>query len=646
VLAAVTFHILDTDFWQHLAVARSLWESRTLPHTELWAWPNWGEPAVLRSWLFRVMLWPFWQVGGLTGLYVWRWLTTIAVFGLILATARRMGARGFTPAVVLVLCSLVYRQRSQVRPETLAAVLLALTLWLLESRRNRAEAAGRGLDRTWWLVAVMWVWVNAHISFLLGFLVIGIHLVDAHVAAWRGRRGAGPAGLWAVTFACVVVAFLNPYGGPWVWQPFDYLLHWRKTAPFQGIGELRPVGWGGNVTSGVFVLLPVWPLLLLWRARRQGLDVAGILTCAAFTAYALPSQRFLGAYAVAAAPYVARDLDLCVASRRWPRWTGRPVARAALAIAACLAVVAPEFARRDSPMRPGVGLVMTRYPVGACDFIATHGLRGRLFNQARTSGYLLWRFWPDRGRLPFVSIHPEDSPPDIRGIYAAVLSDPRVWAEADARFRFDMILLERRRYGADRFYAQVDRDSTWALVFADDAALLYLRREGPLAGAARRLAYRAVPGDQDALLALRVDWASDEALRRAARAELERQAAASRYNAGASSLLADLAMADGRFPEARALLEHALAVDPGTPRVHERLGLVALWQEDHARAATELERERRISGPSAGLEVTMGFAREAAGDRAGARAHYLQALRLEPGHARARELLQALDRAP
>ncbi len=94
VLASVTFRIIDSDFWQHLAVGRAIWETHTIPRTEAWSWPTWGEPVTLHSWLFRALLWPFWQVGGLDGLFAWRWLTTLAAFGLALATARRMGARG------------------------------------------------------------------------------------------------------------------------------------------------------------------------------------------------------------------------------------------------------------------------------------------------------------------------------------------------------------------------------------------------------------------------------------------------------------------------------------------------------------------------------------------------------------------------
>jgi len=41
----------------------------------------------------------------------------------------------------------------------------------------------------------------------------------------------------------------------------------------------------------------------------------------------------------------------------------------------------------------------------AGDFIARNGIRGRFFNHFELGGYLLWRFWPERDRLPFMDVH-------------------------------------------------------------------------------------------------------------------------------------------------------------------------------------------------------------------------------------------------
>src|SRR5882762_2153096 len=89
VLVSVSFVLFETDFWQHLLVGKVLWQMHAVPHRQIWTWPTHGMPDITPSWLFRALLWPFWSVGGVGGLFVWRWLTTLAAFAVLWATARR-----------------------------------------------------------------------------------------------------------------------------------------------------------------------------------------------------------------------------------------------------------------------------------------------------------------------------------------------------------------------------------------------------------------------------------------------------------------------------------------------------------------------------------------------------------------------------
>ena len=123
-------------------------------------------PQALPSWGFRALLWPFYAAGGITGLFVWRWLTSLVTFAVSWVTARRMGAKGLSPLVVMAVAALTYRHRSQVRPETLVGVLLAVQIWILETRRRG------GPDRAWWLLVLACVWANVHLSYVLGLLVL------------------------------------------------------------------------------------------------------------------------------------------------------------------------------------------------------------------------------------------------------------------------------------------------------------------------------------------------------------------------------------------------------------------------------------------------------------------------------------------
>ena len=572
----VTFRLTDSDLWQHLLVGRVIWQTHAIPMRQIWCWPTWGEPQVLPSWGFRALLWPFWTLGGTLGLFLWRWLTTLLAFGLAWAAARRMGARGLTPLVVVALGALLYRQRSQVRPETLVVVLLALEILILETRRNG------GPDRSWWLPMMACAWANVHISYYLGLTVLGIHVLDE--ALRRGRPGR----LGLVLAACCAASLVNPFGAGVLAQPFEYFLFWRHEPIFGGISELRPVQWEHNLRNGLPLLLAAWPLLLFWRARRFGFDLAEALTLLAFAGFGLTSQRFLGFLALAATPYLARDLDAWIALRRWPRWTAAPATRATLAAVACVALGVPEWT--DTQFAPGIGFEWNRYPVVACDFVAAHEIAGRCYNPFHFGGYLLWRFWPDPARLPFMDIHQTGAREDRR-LAAEVYTRREAYHELMARHRFDWAVLDRRTEAGSLVLDDFDHDSTWSLVFADDAAALFVRREPRFATLIERHGYRAWPAGWASLNEVGRRWRADSSFRALARADLERQAASSPYHSMAENFLANLDLLEHRDAEAARHLEAALAVDPRLPTGHERLAGIALraGREGEARREYRLE---------------------------------------------------------
>jgi hypothetical protein len=520
-IVSVSTPIDDPDLWQHLLVGKALWTLHAIPRTDLWTWPGRGQPYVLPSWGFRALLWPFWSAGGMWGLYAWRWLTVLAAGALLLATARRMGAHGLAALAVLVLCGLIARQRSQVRPESLAAVLLALELWLLEARRSG------GPDRSPWLVAVACAWANVHVSFPIGLALIGIHALADRVAPRGGARS--PRLLW-IGLGAIAASFLNPFGWRGLWQPFEFALSQRHELMFRGIGELGPLQWGINLRNGLPLLVAGWPLLALWRVRRAGFDLAEALTMALLLWLGLSTQRFVGMLALGAAPYLARDLDALLADMRPRLAASRLALRAALVSLLCVVGSLPEWSRSDPPL--GLKLVTAGMPVAACDFAAAHGIGGRGFNPFHFGGYMLWRFWPDPSRLPFMDIH-QTGTPEARSLAAAAfLSRPR-YRQLASTYHFDYALLDRATGAENRLLDFFDEDTTWALVFVDDDAALYVRRAGALAAVADSFAYRAWPAGGASLGALAARCAAEPAYRAAVGRELERAIASSPANASA-----------------------------------------------------------------------------------------------------------------
>jgi hypothetical protein len=152
-----------------------------------------------------------------------------------------------------------------------------------------------------------------------------------------------------------------------------------------------------------------------------------------------------------------------------------------------------------------------------------HEVRGRGFNDFFLGGYLLWRFWPDPGRLPYFDIHPEDEPVAERIAYRHAFTAAAGWTALEQRRGFDYVLLSRVRLRDPGLLDVLDADPDWSLVFADDAAALYVRRGGRLQAQAEVLGYRLLPGGGQRERLLAQDVLRDPAVAARLSLELQRQ---------------------------------------------------------------------------------------------------------------------------
>lgn len=625
---SASYRLYDTDLWSLLAVGRAI-DGGGLPRTDAWTWTSFGEPAFVSSWLFRALIWKLWSAGDLWAMFAWRWASTLAVFALAYATARRLGARSLSAVLVMVAATLLYRIRTDVRPETLAALLLALEMWILE----RDRGAPSPTRTTGWIPVITCAWSNVHITWYLGLLLLALHVADRLVRKDRAR--ARRLALIAVLSAGALL--LNPYGFEAVARPFRFALEWRNDPMFATIAELTPLSFSEAMRHGLFA----WPLLILWRARRHGWDVVECGACLAFTALAITSRRGIAAYAVVAAPFVARGLQSLIAERRWPVPSLPVAARGALTAAASVLMCIPAWAHPLLPL--GIGIKSRSVPKGAADFMATHRFAGRGFNHFHLGGYLAYRFWGDAGRLPFMSTQPELARPLERRLYVDALTRPEGWRAIQDHYRFDWALLEREQVGDDHLLDFIDRDSAWTMVFSDDAAEILVRRDGAVGALADSFGYRLTPAGRAGRRLLGEACEAHPALRAAVEVELDRMIASSSENGAASHLRGLFALMDGDRALARIHLERALALDPLLPGIHEMLGTIALEDGRPRDALRELELERRRHEPMPGSFYRSALAFQQLGQSGRAWAAYRRELSRHPDHQPSRDSIAALD---
>lgn len=444
--------LVDPDLWWHLEAGRGILAGGGPPRLESWSWTLSGAPWVDFEWLAQAGLAAAYRAGGFEGLVALKALACAGAAWLVFRLVAQEDGDPWAALLGALLALSAVRLRAHARPEL--ATLLLLPLFLSAALRRR-----RGPCALWPLAPLTALWANLHAGWPLGPAVLALAAVGR---AWEARSprddAARDLALWGA--ACAAASFLTPYG---LDTHRVIVAHALRPPAAAGIEE-----W---MTEGLRFFPAFWLLLAAAAARvladlrlgRRG-GLFWLVVLAPLAALGLSGARFAPLFCLAAPACVLGRTALVDAPR-----TMRPgLVLACLALAAALA--APALHRK-----PGRPVRWETVPREALAYLDREGVGGKLFNDYPFGGYIAWA---SEGR---------------RKVYM------------DGRYLFQDLLARADPSGAD--YAVLRRRpllsrTDWALVWFDDAAVVYLRRTPANAALIARDEFKAAdPADPDAMLA-------------------------------------------------------------------------------------------------------------------------------------------------
>jgi len=599
--ALALFRSGQWDYWFHLAAGRWI-VAHGLPAVEPWCLAARGQWPWLGEWLFHVALYGVHAATGEPGVTLWRGLWAAGATALLVTLLRGLRADQWPALLALPLLLALSRARMTARPEQLTLVLALLVVVVLE----RARRGDRDFSVA--LVPAQVLWANVHPGWVLGPALVALY---ALAEALRGREPAARARAkrWAL-LALLLVAASAATPRPLDTLSLRLVREARQDPLRHDVDELESWTFAGDLAGpySACVALAIVALLLGGRRAWQtspalvvaalGGLVAGLL---AYRLRALGATLAFPAIALAFAP---RGAGATPGGNR-PR--ARPSAgqRAPLVLAAVAGAVGLATIVVDAPYFPlGFSPPEIAVPVRAVQVADSLGLAGPTLNTQWYGGYLLWA--RGENHLPLLDTRNRGGAAFLEG-YALADRDEKALASLLDVWRITHAILEPPRSIDSRMAPMLAERPDWALVFADDAGLLFVRRDQlDSAGAAR--AYRQFTPDYTVMADRCVRALGDSVLARALNSELERARAESRWHGRASLWLGTLALARHHYEAAVRLLDEAYALAPLLP----------------------------------GLALRQGYAHRMIGDVRGARAALRRALR-EPNDAdNARRLLDAI----
>ncbi|QNI32877.1 hypothetical protein H7849_02450 [Alloacidobacterium dinghuense] len=448
----------DPDMWWHLKTGEVIWNSHTIPTTDLFSYTARHQAFMPQEWLSQVLIYGAYRAGGYAGLMLWLCIFTSAVLiaGYALCSLYSGNVKvGWAGALVIWLFGTV---GYAVRPQMIGYLLLIVELLVLHLGRTR--------NPRWffWLPPIFAIWVNCHASFFLGFGLAGILLLCSFFNFQIGLLEAtrwSPRRQLLLSLALVFSAsalFLNPIGLKLVLYPLDFMLH--LPINLSAIDEWKPLAM--NSVRGVGLLVVFACIFLSVIIRRSQLLWHELVLLSAGTWFAVHHERMTFVFGILAAPILARLLATAwdgynaEQDRVWPN---------ALTIGIFLTGAFFAFPNQRSI----ADQMKVSNPVKAVEFLHDQHISGNMLNEYIYGGYLIWAA-PERpvfvdGRadlFEFAGVLKE------YGEWATLQSDPNVLLD---KYKIGFCLLTR----GGPMARVLTLLKGWKSIYSDDNTVIFVR---------------------------------------------------------------------------------------------------------------------------------------------------------------------------
>ncbi|MCI0345546.1 MAG: hypothetical protein L0221_08900 [Chloroflexi bacterium] len=460
-LGALIANLPSVDLAYHLRAGAEIVETGSIPTTDTWTYTVAGAPWFDQQWLAQAVLATTYKLGGWNGLAILRAGLVAATFGcLALAIGRRNPGLGPRTVALLVIAAFgVSAVALGLRPQLFGLALFALTLLLLELRRDSPRAV-------WAIPLVAALWANLHGSFVLAPLLCGLAwLEDVHDRAPRRHE------LLLVGLVSVALAALNPAGfGVWTYAAglasnpslSARVTEWQPTTLDDGPGLL----FWASVAAVVVILA---------RARRRA-TWPNLLWLGAFGYLGLAAVRGLAWWPLVAALIVASLLEPDPAPA--PRTLRPSPLNAVLAatIGLVMLMLLPAWRPFDPQLRAPAGVVGN----------APGGITAHLLASAAPGDRLWapqpWGSWFEFA-LPDLPVATDSRielfPESVWREYDQVESGSTAGLAVLDRYDVTIVVAAREQTALSEALAATD---AWAVAYRDDDGAVFVRANGEEAG--------------------------------------------------------------------------------------------------------------------------------------------------------------------
>lgn len=467
VVFCISFHTTkiewNQDLGRHIRLGEIILKEKSIPKINLFSYREANFPFQNHHWLSEVVFALIYNNFGNNGLILFKTFIIILAWLGLFWLANQTVAPAWA-AFLSLLPILVFRERTDVRPEIFGFLLFTLFLIIF------ARARKGKLKLLWWLPILQLLWVNLHLSFVFGLFLIGVNFIwfwqkKSFFSPQKMRVIFGPlflAGLVNLANPNFINGALRPF---LIWQNYGYQIVENQSIFFlSGLGYRAAIGFFkiGFLLGVIFFLL----------TKKSGVDFLGWLVLSAILAKQIRHLPFWAIYSfwlwAETLPLVLEKVSL--GRRRYFDWGAKIIT---LVVASFLVFVySTSLIYRWSDQDKNFGFGGHQPAQEAALFLVKNFPQKKIFNNFDIGSYLDY-FYPEV--RVFADSRPEAYPVSFWQEYQQIQLDQNKWQEAVDKHQIEVVFFshtDQTEWG-QIFLTSLYRNKDWRLVYLDENIVIF-----------------------------------------------------------------------------------------------------------------------------------------------------------------------------
>jgi len=453
----------------HIGAGEYMLSNMTVPRYDVFSHVSPPLPWFVHEWLSEVLMALIHRAFGLTGIVLcFSFLISLTYF-VLFKLAHVHGGNVIFAGSVVFLAAVSSTLHWLARPHVFTIFLTLVWYIVLVSYQERDK------NYLFLLPLTMFLWVNLHGGFVIGFVLLTIYLLGNAVEVVLGSEQESYLSknkfrmLAYIAFACLLCSLVNP-------ATYKVLLFPLKLVSNQSlvniIMEYRSPDFHESLP---FTYLLLFTVAVLAISPRK-VNTIELLLVLVFTYMSLYSVRHIPLFAIVIAPIVARHMSSIFESAQgsFAAWLKRASqnlqsiddrlrghlwpATASLLICA---VAAAGLIRFDFDT--------ARMPVSAVEFLKGEKIPGRMYNPEQFGDYVIYAAWPQYkvfidGRLDMYGAA------RINELHRVATVQPG-WQEILAKYDINFVFNNANSPVSVLLAQRED----WRLIYRDNVATIFVR---------------------------------------------------------------------------------------------------------------------------------------------------------------------------